>query len=40
MLNKRDEKLFTVGDQTLLTLMCRFSGELLFTVIKQNQENK
>ena len=37
MLNKKDDKLFSVGDQTLLTLMCRFSGELLFTVIQQGQ---
>lgn len=40
MLNKKDDKLFSVGDQTLLTLMCRFSGELLVTVIQQNQEKK
>jgi len=40
MLNKKDDKLFSVGDQTLLTLMCRFSGELLFTVIQQNQSKK
>jgi len=39
MLNKKDDKLFGVGDQTLLTLMCRFSGELLFTMVQQNQEN-
>ena len=40
MLNKKDDKLFSVGDQTILTLMCRFSGELLFTVIQQNQAEK
>jgi GAF domain-containing protein len=40
MLNKKDDKLFSVGDQTLLTLMCRFSGELLYTVIQQNQTKK
>jgi len=40
MLNKQGDKLFSVGDQTLLTLMCRFSGELLYTVIQQNQANK
>jgi len=40
MLNKKKDKLFSVGDQTLLTLMCRFSGELLFTVIQQNQSQK
>jgi hypothetical protein len=39
MLNKKDDKLFSVGDQTLLTLMCRFSGELLFTVVQQNQSD-
>ena len=37
VLNKRDGKLFNTDDQTLLTLMCRFSGELLTTVIQQNQ---
>ena len=40
MLNKQNDKLFSVGDQTLLTLMCRFSGELLYTVIQQNQTKK
>lgn len=40
MLNKKDDKLFSVGDQTLLTLMCRFAGELLYTVIQQNQDKK
>ncbi len=37
VLNKRDGKLFNTDDQTLLTLMCRFSGELLNTMIQQNQ---
>ena len=40
MLNKQDEKLFSVGDQTLLTLMCRFSGELLFNLIRQQSQAK
>jgi GAF domain-containing protein len=40
MLNKKNGKLFSVGDQRLLTLMSRFSGELLFTVIKQNQDDE
>ena len=40
ILNKRNGKLFSVGDQTLLTLMCRFAGELLFTVIQQNQDKQ
>lgn len=35
MLNKQDGNLFSVRDQTLLTLMCRFSGELLHTVIQK-----
>ena len=37
LLNKRDGALFSTGDQTLLSLMCRFSGELLFTVIQENE---
>lgn len=37
VINKRHGKLFNMGDQTLLTLMCRFSGELLYTVIKENE---
>ena len=34
VLNKRDGKLFSLGNQTLLTLMCRFAGELMYTMIK------
>ena len=34
VLNKHDNKLFTMGNQTLLTLMCRFAGELLYSTIK------
>ena len=34
VLNKHDNKLFTTGNQTLLTLMCRFAGELLYSTIK------
>jgi sigma-B regulation protein RsbU (phosphoserine phosphatase) len=37
VLNKHDGKLFNQDDQTLLTLMCRFSGELLYSVIRQNE---
>ena len=40
MLNKQDDKLFSVGDQTLLTLMCRFSGELLYNLIRQQTQSK
>ena len=40
VINKKNGKLFNMGDQTLLTLMCRFSGELLYSVIQQNQEKK
>ncbi len=38
LLNKRDRKLFSLGDQTLLTIICRFAGELLYTLIKIDQE--
>ena len=37
VLNKHDGKLFNQDDQTLVTLMCRFSGELLNSVIRQNE---
>ena len=40
VLNKHEGKLFSVADQTLLTLMCRFSGELLSAMIQQNQVKK
>ncbi len=40
MLNKMDGKVFSGSDQTLLTLMCRFSGELLYTVVQQSQVKK
>jgi GAF domain-containing protein len=39
VLNKHDGKLFNQDDQTLLTLMCRFSGELLISVIQQNESS-
>jgi len=38
LLNKSDRSLFVTSDQTLLTLICRFVGELLFTLIQGNQE--
>ena len=34
VINKKDGKLFTIGNQTLLSVMCRFAGELLFTLVK------
>ncbi len=34
-LNKRDGQLFTSGNQTLLSLMCRFAGELIYSVIHE-----
>lgn len=40
VLNKNDGKLFSMADQTLLTLMCRFSGELLYTMIRQDEAKK
>ncbi len=38
VLNKEDEEPFTVDDQTLLTLMCRYAGELLHTLIQQDKQ--
>jgi hypothetical protein len=38
LLNKSDLGLFVTSDQKLLTLICRFSGELLFTLIQGNQD--
>ena len=33
-LNKRDGQLFTNGNQKLLSLMCRYAGELLYSVVR------
>jgi GAF domain-containing protein len=33
VVNKQDGKLFSTGNLTLLTLMCRFAGELLHSLI-------
>ena len=38
VLNKRDGNLFNHSDLTLLTLMCRFCGELLNTLIQQQSD--
>jgi GAF domain-containing protein len=37
IVNKRDGELFNFGDQTLLSLLCRFAGELLHSVIESSQ---
>ena len=34
MINKKNGKLFSTGNQTLLSLMCRFSGELLSSIVR------
>lgn len=34
LLNKRDRRLFSVANQTLLRLMCRFAGELLACMVR------
>ena len=34
VLNKRDGRFFSVSNQTLLNLMCRFAGELLYSVVR------
>jgi len=39
LLNKHDDKLFSMGDQTLLSLLCRFVGELLYNMISNNNES-
>lgn len=33
LVNKRDRRLFSVGNQTLVSLMCRFAGELLSSTV-------
>lgn len=35
VVNKRDGKLFSTGNLTVLSLMCRFAGELLHSVISE-----
>ena len=35
VVNKQDGKLFSTGNLTLLTLMCRFAGELLHSLISE-----
>jgi GAF domain-containing protein len=34
VLNKRHGEFFSTGNQALLSLMCRFAGELLFSMVK------
>ena len=34
VINKKDGKLFTMGNQTLLSVMCRFAGELMYSLVK------
>lgn len=34
VINKKDGKLFTIGNQTLLSVMCRFAGELMYGLVK------
>ncbi len=33
IINKKDGKLFSTGNQTLLSVMCRFAGELLISIV-------
>jgi len=35
MVNRQGGKLFTMSNQTVLSLMCRFAGELLFTLVRE-----
>jgi GAF domain-containing protein len=34
VINKRDGRLFSVGNKTLLGLMCRFAGEILYSLVR------
>lgn len=34
IINKKDGKLFSTGNQTLLSVMCRFAGELLISIVR------
>jgi len=34
VLNKRDGRFFSVGNKTLLNLMCRFAGEMLYAMVR------
>ncbi|GEM_PF-625922 len=40
VVNKQDGKLFSTGNLTLLTLMCRFAGELLHSLISDVELTK
>jgi GAF domain-containing protein len=40
VLNKRDGRFFSTGNQALLTLMCRFAGELLYSVVRDMDLSK
>jgi GAF domain-containing protein len=40
VINKQDGKLFSTGNLTLLTLMCRFAGELLHSLISEFELTK
>lgn len=37
VLNKHDGRLFSSDDQALLTLICRFAGELLFSMMERHR---
>ncbi|MBN1310320.1 MAG: GAF domain-containing protein [Anaerolineae bacterium] len=38
VLNKRSGRIFDPADQTLLTLLCRFAGDVLLTMIQQEEQ--
>jgi hypothetical protein len=37
VLNKRNGKEYSITDQMLLTLLCRFAGEVLHTMAQQEE---
>jgi GAF domain-containing protein len=38
VLNKHSGRIFDPADQTLLTLLCRFAGDVLYTMSQQDEQ--
>lgn len=39
VLNKHSGRIFDTADQTLLTLLCRFAGDVLYTMLQQDEQS-
>lgn len=39
VLNKHNGRIFDPADQTLLTLLCRFAGDVLYTMLQQEEQS-